>query len=303
RSDGKGGLLLSGKAQSGDGVIELQGNYDPAARKLDATIKGENFRVANAKRQRAEISPDINVKMDGDDINISGLLHIPTAFIDTSGTSGLVKESPDVVLVNGADAAAEESASRVTVDVRVTLGDDIKVKAGQFSGALAGELAVEQVPGGVPTGVGAIEVVSGDFIVYGQKLTMERGRVLFGGGPVTNPALEFDVAREVAAYDVKAGARIRGTAQTPILQLQSEPAQTDANTLSFILLGTPVDTAGVSYTFGKYITPDIYVSYERDLFTKVQTFSVRYRINNRLTLLASSSEDVSGSDLVYTWER
>lgn len=303
RSDGKGGLTLSGTATSGDGVIELTGSYDPAARKLDARVKGENFRVANAKRQRAEISPDINIKMDGDDINVSGLLHIPSAFIDAGGSSGLVKESPDVVLVNDAVTEEDAAGSRLTIDVRVTLGDDIRVKAGQFSGALAGELAVEQAPDGVPTGVGAIEVVSGDFVVYGQTLTMERGRIIFGGGPVTNPALEFDVARDVAAYEVKAGALIRGTAQAPLLQLQSEPAQTDANTLSYILLGRPVDNAGISYTLGKYITPDIYVSYERDLFTKVQTFSVRYRIHDRLTLLASSSDDVSGSDLVYTFER
>ena len=304
KSDGKGGLLLSGTAQSGDGVIELDGTYDPAGRKLNATIKGENFRVANAQRQRAEVSPDINIKMDGDDIKVSGLLHIPSAFVDTGGSSGLIKESPDVVIVNDESADKDAAERRITVDVRVTLGDDIRVKAGQFSGALAGELAVEQAPDGVPTGVGAIEVVSGDFVVYGQTLTMERGRILFGGGPVTNPALEFEVAREVPPpYDVKAGALITGTAQAPILQLQSEPAQTDANTLSYILLGRPVDNAGVSYTLGKYLTPDIYVSYERDLFTQAQTFSVRYRINDRLTLLASSTEDVSGSDLVYTFER
>ena len=132
---------------------------------------------------------------------------------------------------------------------------------------------------------------------------MEKGRVLFGGGPIDNPALEIDVARDVAAYEVKAGARVRGTAQAPLLQLQSEPSQTDANTLSFILLGRPVDERGASYTLGKFITPDLYVSYGIDLFDKIQSFNLRYKVSERLSLIGASSDETQGADLIYRIER
>jgi len=69
---------------------------------------------------------------------------------------------------------------------------------------------------------------------------MERGRVLFAGGPLDNPALELDVARDAPLYEVKAGVKVRGTAQAPTFELQSEPPQTDANTISYILFGKPV---------------------------------------------------------------
>ncbi len=303
RSDGKGGLILSGSAVSGDGKIDLNGKFDPATQDADVTIKGENFQVANAKNQRLLVSPDLRVIKKGDDITITGKVHVPTAFYQAGAEAALVRESRDVVLVNNDnDTDAQSDASRMTINVEVTLGDDIRVKAGQFDGALAGAVTIEQQPGGVPTGVGAIEVVSGDFLVYGQKLTMESGRILFGGGPVTNPALELDVAREVPAYEVKAGARIRGTAQAPLLQLQSDPAQTDANTLSYILLGRPVGTAGVSYTLGKYITPDLYVSYGIDLISKSKTYNLRYKFTELLSLIAAKS-DVSSADLIYTFER
>ncbi len=303
RSDGKGGLILSGSAVSGDGKIELNGNFDPATTDADVTIKGENFQVANAKNQRLLVSPDLRVIKKGEDITITGKVHVPTAYYQAGAEAALVRESPDVVIVNGdGEADAQGETSRMTINVEVTLGDDIRVKAGQFDGALAGAVTIEQQPGGVPTGVGAIEVVSGDFLVYGQSLTMESGRILFGGGPVTNPALELDVAREVPAYEVKAGARIRGTAQAPLLQLQSDPPQTDANTLSYILLGRPVGTAGVSYTLGKYLTPDLYVSYGIDLISKSKTYNLRYKFTELLSLVAAKS-DVSSADLIYTFER
>ncbi len=303
RSDGKGGLLLSGSATSGDGQIALEGSFDPATQDADVTIKGENFQVANAKNQRLLVSPDLRVIKKGEDITVRGKVHVPSAFYQAGAEAALIKESPDVVLVNaGEQSEAEKAASRMTIDVEVTLGDDIRVKAGQFNGALGGAVTIEQQPGGVPTGVGAIEVLNGDFLVYGQKLTMENGRILFGGGPVTNPALEIDVARDVPAYEVKAGARIRGTAQAPLLELQSDPAQTDANTLSYILLGRPVSSAGVSYTLGKYITPDLYVSYGIDLISKTKTYNLRYKFTELLSLVAAKS-DVSSADLIYTFER
>lgn len=303
-SDGKGGLIITGTATSGDGKLDITGLVNPSTGDLDLVIKGEQFEVANTARQRAVISPDLKIKISGENITVTGEVHIPSAFIQTGGEDALVKESSDIVIVNSDDDTLNDKAeSQITLDVKVTLGDDIRVKAGQFNGALAGGLTVQQQPGRVPTGSGAIEVVSGDFLVYGQKLTMERGRVLFGGGPIDNPALELDVARDVVAYEIKAGAQIRGTAQAPLLQLKSDPTQTDANTLSLILFGKLVDNVGVSYTLGKFITPDLYVSYGIDLFDKLRTFNLRYRISDKLALIGASNSTTSGADLIYTIER
>ena len=94
---------------------------------------------------------------------------------------------------------------------------------------------------------------------------------------------------------------MRGTAQAPILELKSDPQQTDANTLSYILFGKPVGT-GVSFTLGKFITPDLFVSYGVDLFERIEAFNVRYRVSKRLAALATRST-ISGADLVYTIER
>jgi len=301
-SDGNGSLNIDGQIKSGEGELGVGGFFNPATGAMELQIKGDNFRVANAKRQKAVISPDLKVTISGDTISVLGELDVPSAFVKAGGDSGVVVESPDVEVIEAAadKIEKEENNSRVRLGIKVTLGDDVRVKAGQFDGALGGGLTLEQIPGKVPTGSGAIEVVSGDFLVYGQKLTMERGRILFSGGPLDNPGLELDVARDVPAHGVKAGAKIRGTAQAPTLELKAEPQQTDANTISYILFGKPV--GGVSYTLGKFITPDLYVSYGIDIFDDIRAFNMRYRITDTLSLIGTSS-NISSADLIYTIER
>ncbi|OED37134.1 hypothetical protein AB833_24590 [Chromatiales bacterium (ex Bugula neritina AB1)] len=302
-SDGKGGLRIDGSARSGEGDINLDGLFNQSSGKLELNLKGDRFQIANTNRQQAEISPDMQIKMDSSDISVTGDLDIPSAYIKAGGEGSTLRESSDIRVIDAEGEMSEKSAtSQVRLKMNVTLGDDIRVAAGQFDGALAGGLLIEQQPGLVPTGSGAIDVVSGDFLVYGQKLTMERGRILFGGGPVDNPALEMDVARDVPKHKIKAGARIRGTAQAPLLELQSDPQQTDANTLSLIVLGELLDNPGASYTLGKFITPDIYVSYGIDLLDKINVFNLKYNISDRLSLIASYSDKTS-ADLVYTLER
>lgn len=301
-SDGNGSLNIEGQIKSGDGELAVDGVFNPETGAMELQLQGEDFRVANASRQRAVISPDLKIAIDGETISVLGELDVPSAFVAAGGDSGVITESADVTVIENTEVEIEEvEDSRVRLGIKVTLGEDVRVKAGQFDGALGGGMTLEQVPGKVPTGSGVIEVVSGDFLVYGQKLTMEKGRILFGGGPLENPSLEFDVARDVPTYGVKAGVKVRGTAQVPILELQSEPQQTDANTLSYILFGKPVGT-GVSYTLGKFITPDLYISYGIDLFDRIQAFNMRYRITDTVSLIATRST-ISSADLIYTIER
>jgi len=305
-SDGKGNLVIDGQIKSGKGELAVGGFYNPETGNMEIDLSGENFQVANAKRQKAVISPDLKVEIKEQNVSVLGELIIPSAFIETGGETGAIVESPDTVIVERPSDREEEvdAGSQVRLGVRIALGDDVRVKVGQFDGALGGELNIEQIPGQSPTGSGTIEVLSGDFFIYGQKLTMERGNILFGGGPLDNPALELDVARDIPIYEVKAGAKVRGTAQAPTFELESDPPQTDANTISYILFGKPVGT-GASFTLGKFITPDLFISYGVDLFDGIRTFNARYKLSSRLTALASSSNtgNDDSADLLYTIER
>ena len=232
-SSGQGPLQISGKSRSGGGELNIEGTLDPATRSFALKLKGDQFQVAGSSQLQATISPDLAVKMDTGGMDVRGELLIPKAYINANGGNSdidTVGTSGDVVIVeeNG-QVEPETAGSNMTLDVNVVLGDDIKVEAGDFRGALQGNLQIEQTPELAPRGTGTIEVVNGDYVIYGQQLNMQRGKILFSGGPVDNPQLDMDVARSVDAYDVVAGARIRGTAQAPLLQLYSEPSMPDAS--------------------------------------------------------------------------
>ncbi len=306
KSNGDNPLIIDAASHSGKGQLALTGKLDPSSRSLTLAIDGENYEVANSDQIQAVISPHLQISMDNDGMKVGGELLIPTAKINTNESSGGIEttaRSGDVVFIEeDGEIPPEKTPANMNLDINIILGDDIRIEAGDFKGALKGSLKIKQEPELAPRGTGTIEVVNGDYVIYGQQLKMQKGKILFSGGPVDNPQLDMDVARNVEAYDVIAGAKIRGTAQSPLLQLYSEPSMPDASILSFILLGQPPGSKGGSYTVGKYLTPDLYVSYGIGLFNAVNTFNMRYKLTDKFALQAASST-ASSADIIYTLEK
>ena len=300
-----GTLLISGKTRSGEGQLDLKGNFNPGTRALELDIVGDQYQVANTAMMQAVVSPSLSIGMNDTGMDVTGEVTIPSAYINANGGNEGIKTvsaSSDVVYVSEEGEQAETPASPLNLDVQIILGDSVEVEAGDFRGRLEGDLRIEQTPELAPRGTGTINVVNGDYVIYGQQLDMERGRILFSGGPVDNPSLDMEVARTVQEYDVVAGARIKGTAQTPRLELYSEPSMPDASILSYILLGQPPGITGGSYTLGKYLTPDLYVSYGIGLFDAINTFNMRYKLTDKFALEAASGSG-SSTDLIYTIEK
>lgn len=306
KSSTDGLLQLDGKSHSGEGVLNISGSLNPKTQALELNIIGEDYQLANSDQIKALISPKLDINMNSEGMSVKGEVAIPSAYINANGGSDEIKtvsSSSDVVIIEDENYVEQEKpASKLNLEVRVILSEDVKVEAGDFRGSLSGNLLVEQSPELAPRGTGTIEVKNGDYVIYGQQLNMQRGRILFGGGPVDNPQLDMDVARTVELYDVVAGAKIRGTAQAPQLQLYSEPSMPDASILSYILLGQPPGTKGGSYTLGKYLTPDLYVSYGIGLFDAINTFNMRYKLTDTFAIQAASST-ASSADLIYTIEK
>lgn len=300
-----GTLLISGRSRSGEGRLDIDGSINPGTRALKITINGEDYQVANTALMQAVVSPELAIGMDDSGMEVNGKVTIPSAYINANGGNEGIKTvsaSSDVVYVTEEGEQAETPPSQVSLDVQVILGDSVEVEAGDFRGRLEGDLRIQQTPELAPRGTGTINVLNGDYVIYGQQLNMERGRILFSGGPVDNPSLDMEVARTVQEYDVVAGARIQGTAQSPRLELYSEPPMPDASILSYILLGQPPGATGGSYTLGKYLTPDLYVSYGIGLFDAINTFNMRYRLTDKLAVEAESGSG-SSADLIYTIEK
>ncbi|HXH02871.1 MAG TPA: translocation/assembly module TamB domain-containing protein [Candidatus Competibacteraceae bacterium] len=349
-ADGQGGLRIDGSARSGPGWLSLSGRLTPAAGGLDLSVSGQAFQVADTPELQMLLSPDLSISSAPGQLRVEGAVRIPRARLSPpKEQEAAVPVSDDVVIINDPrrPQGEQRAATRnLAARVQVVLGEDVQVAAAGFEGRLRGELLLEQSPQLPPRGTGTIQVASGEYQIYGQRLQLDRGRVLFSGGPLDNPGLDLQATRKVG--EVIAGVQIRGSLKQPQLKLFSTPAMPDASVLSYLMLGRAPDARSGSESalllqaatalgsggagqltkplqeafgldtlsfeggdtpdktalvIGKYLSPDLYVSYGVGLFESLNTFTLRYKLNRYLTLESSTTGADSGADLLYTLER
>jgi translocation and assembly module TamB len=88
------------------------------------------------------------------------------------------------------------------------------------------------------TSRGEIRVVRGRYKAYGVDLEIVRGRLFYAGGPINQPTLDILALRTVG--DVRAGVTAGGILWGPVINLYSEPAMPDVDTLAYIVFGHPL---------------------------------------------------------------
>ncbi len=127
--------------------------------------------------------------------------------------------------------------------IRMTAADSIRFIGYGFDGRIGGDLLLIDEPGRVTRGRGQLHVVAGStYKSFGTKLSTEYGQLNFADSPLDNPNLDIRASRTIG--DVVAGILVRGTAKSPLLTLYSEPPMDQADILSYITLGHPMNTAG-----------------------------------------------------------
>ena len=250
----------TGGARSGDGELTFGGfvNLDEAAPGVaegndgseatpanpvwdaELTVEGEGFEAFNTTDARVVIAPDLEIQGGPERMDVGGRVAVPQASI-TPGEmeEGVVQASPDVVVVGHEEDPAEQATPMdLHAEVTVELGDDVTIDAFGLTGRLTGGLTVVEGPDQVTTGRGELEVVEGEFTMYGQTLAVDRGRLIFADGPVDEPGLDIRVSREVE--EIVVGLDIGGTAARPEGEVFSEPAMAEADALSYLVLGRPL---------------------------------------------------------------
>jgi len=229
-------IRFTGSARSGGGGLQLEGEYDLEQRRGELTLMGERFTAMNTQEVQALISPDLSLKLSPQAIRLGGTLRVPQALISTpKSRASAVEPAADVVIVKEGEAGAKEPALPVYADLRIELGDEVRVDALGFKGRLLGALRVEESPGQSTRATGSIRVESGAYRLYGQDLQIQRGSLVYAAGPIDNPGLDLRIGRKVD--EVTVGANISGTLRQPRMDLYGEPAMPDSSVLSYLLLG------------------------------------------------------------------
>lgn len=340
------GLRMRIGATSGSGRLEGEAfaqRRQQGAWSVRGTLAGDNFRAINTADARVDISPDIDWHAAGRAIEVNGELDVPWARITPHDLGSAVQSSPDVEIVGMGRQPGDGTSERwrVSADIQVNLGDAVRFDGFGLNGRIAGGLRLRQPAGELTRATGEVNVVDGTYRAYRQELTIERGRLIYNGGPVTEPGLDLRAVRR--PRDVLVGVQVRGTLREPEATLFSEPTMQQSEILSYLVLGIPLGEAGegdrsalnsavagasgwlagrvgegigidnvaieegateeeTELVLGTYLHPRLYVSYGVGLFESFSRVRLRYSLSERWSLEGESGPSSSG-DLIYSIER
>jgi translocation and assembly module TamB len=220
---GAGSLSSSGK-------IEWRDNLPYGEIRLD----GENLRVVDVPEARIDASPDLEFRIAGRDIFVGGEVKIPRARIAPTDLTNAVLPSADERLV-GLTEEMEKDPFRVTSEVTMTMGDNVRVETYGLSGHITGSITERTQPGEPTRATGELQVRDGEYLALARKLEIERGRLFFNGGLLVDPVVDIRAVKEFP--DLKAGVNVRGSLREPRLTFFSEPSYPQSQIVSLLLAG------------------------------------------------------------------
>ncbi|CUS47884.1 MAG: autotransporter translocation and assembly module inner membrane component TamB [Idiomarinaceae bacterium HL-53] len=231
-------FVMQANARSGGGTLDISGDYVFSSHTANFNIEGDNFEAMNTRDLRLKISPELALEVAPQSLKLRGRVFIPEARVSPPEFDTVVRSSADTVVVRNEDTVWQNTQqSPYDIDIEVNLGDQFNVAAYGFEGRLNGGLRIIEQPNQQTTAVGNINVAAGQYELYGQQLTVERGTLVYSGGVISNPGLDLRVSRQFELEQVNVGARVGGTLRAPRLTLFSTPTMQDAEILSYLVLG------------------------------------------------------------------
>ena len=230
------GLTFDGTAQAGKGRVHAKGQlqWRDSLPYGELHLDGENLRVVDIPEARIDASPKLDFKVAAREIDITGTVAVPYAKIVPTDLTGAVTASSDQVIV-GEESQNPADRFKVRTQITMTLGPDVNLDTLGLTGQLAGSITVRSGYDAITRATGELSVQKGEYAAYARKLEIQRGRLIFTGGPIDNPGIEI---RAIKRYpDVTAGINVRGTLQQPRMSFFSDPSLPQSQIVSLILSG------------------------------------------------------------------
>jgi translocation and assembly module TamB len=169
---------------------------------------------------------------------VQGDVLIPNALVQPARLTGAVGHSADARYV-GEHAAEQAGRYIVQSEVRVQMGEDVRVDAFGLHARIEGGVTTNVRTGETTTGHGELRVDEGRYEAYGQQLDISRGQLIFDNAPLDDPGLDIEARRRVETITV--GLNVRGTLQEPRLTFFSDPSMPQSQIVSYLLVGKPLN--------------------------------------------------------------
>ncbi len=361
KGDKQSGIQYQASANSGGGTLSAKGEIKlpkegESIPELNLSLTGEKVKVFGTEEATVFASPNLTVIANNELVSVNGTVEIPEATITPKKVpKSVINITEDQIIVDTeTDGTSPQPQQNVSANIDVILGDDVLIDGFGFKGGASGKLNIQKDGQSPALGNGEINILNGEYRAFGQGLVIDKGLILFAGGPVAKPGIDIKASRR-PAEGITVGVFARGSLAQPDLTIFSDPSMTQSEQLSWLVLGRPLEQSsegennainqlllslsldkgdsiltGLGETFnldtmriktgsgeagaasdndlaelvlGKYLSPDLYVSYGIGLFKPVNVLSLEYSLGRRWKLTSETSAETSGGDLVYTVEK
>jgi translocation and assembly module TamB len=218
-----------------EGELTASGTLARGGEGAKLAWRAERLRIFNRPDRRLVVSGAGTSALSRTKLALRGELRAEEGYIEFAGQDP-GRLGDDVVIVGRTVQSKRAGPRALPLDVDLTLdpGQRFRIVGQGLDAYLRGKVRVQSRPDGTIVAIGTIDAVNGSYRAFGQKLDIERGRLIFDG-PIDNPALDVLALRR--NLQVEAGVEVTGTARAPQVRLTSRPPVPDAEKLSWLVLG------------------------------------------------------------------
>ncbi len=247
--DGETARVEQLSMRAGEGRVTVEGSADLGAQpQAQLKIKAQNFRVLGRVDRQLVLSGDAHLALGRESVRVQGQAHVDSGLFDLSSRDAptldddvKVRRNGQIVTDDATTLSAPTRWSRWTqMDLDVDLGEQLRLRGRGLDTALQGRLRAS-TPNGVLVLHGEVRAAKGTYAAYGQKMEIERGVVTFQGAPET---ARLDILALRPNIDSRVGVAISGPTLNPRVRLYSEPAMSETDKLSWLVLGRGADGLG-----------------------------------------------------------
>jgi translocation and assembly module TamB len=229
--------LVNGAAVNIEGSTALDASQRWPTR---LRLRGDALQVVQLSDAEVYVSPDLTADVMLPNVRVVGTVGVPRARIEIVDLPAQAVMPSTDTIVHGREQVEVVHPLNVSAQLELVLGDDVRYAGGNVDAKVTGTLSLDYESERRASAVGAL-TLSGQYDAYGNPLDLERGQLIFAG-PWDNPALDVRAVRHIEQTTV--GVQLVGTLKAPESSIFSDPAMSEADALSYLLFGRPLEDAG-----------------------------------------------------------
>lgn len=243
-------LTGNGKMRRGTGDFKISGSIEPFKPNMPNVFKitGKDLEFINNATAHLTANNDLQLSYDvvNQRLDLKGHIDIlrGNIYFNTKQTSTV--KSKDVVFVDS-HAMKQQKAFSINPDLNIWIYEEVHFSGFGLEAKISGNLDVTQRHDAL-YGEGRVTIKEGSFQLPGQKLRINKGRLLYPAGTLlVNPGLDIKMfsraqlaAQEKSSSSSELEIIVRGTAQAPLIHEANMGKNRDMALSQAMLAGSSV---------------------------------------------------------------